>query len=167
MHIEGLDENDNKILNLIKDNAKLSYSEIAKQLGISRVAVGNRIEAMEKKGIIRGYQTLICAQNATDSIIEFILDIEVNPQYFAEVMNDLGKEPFIRKIIILTGPCKVQASGFAPNQKELSKYVETLYYRMRGILSVKWYSVLATEKDIDGGVEYERREIPKDEGDSR
>ena len=46
-------------MDAIKDNARLSYSDIGAMVGLSRVAVKNRMDAMEKKGIIRGYQTVI------------------------------------------------------------------------------------------------------------
>ena len=46
MHIEGLDELDNKILETIKDNARLSYSEIGERVGVSRVCVKNRMAAL-------------------------------------------------------------------------------------------------------------------------
>ena len=59
MNVEGLDVLDNKILEVIKDNARLNYSDIGTMVGLSRVAVKNRMDAMEKKGIIRGYQTVI------------------------------------------------------------------------------------------------------------
>lgn len=36
MHMEGLDQIDNKILEVIKENARLSYSEIGEQVGISK-----------------------------------------------------------------------------------------------------------------------------------
>lgn len=50
MNIQGLDVLDNKILDVIKDNARATFSEIGKSVGLSRVAVKNRIEAMERKG---------------------------------------------------------------------------------------------------------------------
>ena len=59
MNVESLDVLDNKILEVIKDNARLNYSDIGTMVGLSRVAVKNRMDAMEKKGIIGGYQTVI------------------------------------------------------------------------------------------------------------
>lgn len=47
MHIEGLDALDNKILEVIKEDARLSYSEIGSRVGLSRVAVKNRMEVLE------------------------------------------------------------------------------------------------------------------------
>ena len=39
LHIEGLDELDNRIVEIIKDNARLTYSEIGAKAGVSRISV--------------------------------------------------------------------------------------------------------------------------------
>ena len=59
MNIEGLDKTDLQILETIKDNARMSYSEIGSAVGISRVSVRNRMEEMEKAGVIQGYKTIV------------------------------------------------------------------------------------------------------------
>ena len=59
MFLDGLDELDQKIIRLLMKNARMSYSEIGEKVGISRVAVKMRIQAMEKKGIIEEYTTII------------------------------------------------------------------------------------------------------------
>lgn len=56
MHIEGLDELDNKIIEIIKVNARLTYSQIGVKAGVFRISVKKRMEALEKKGIIQGYK---------------------------------------------------------------------------------------------------------------
>ena len=48
MFLDGLDEMDQKIVQLLIKNARMSYSDIAQQVGISRVAVKMRIQALEK-----------------------------------------------------------------------------------------------------------------------
>ena len=54
MNIEGLDKLDNAILETIKDNARMSYSDIGEKVGLSRVAVKNRMEILEKKDTEEG-----------------------------------------------------------------------------------------------------------------
>ena len=49
MSIEGLDKLDNAILDLLRENARMSYSDIGEKVGLSRVAVKNRMNAMEKR----------------------------------------------------------------------------------------------------------------------
>ena len=59
MYLDQLDRLDQKILTLLIENARYSYSEIGARIGISRVAVKARIDALEKKGIIEEYTTII------------------------------------------------------------------------------------------------------------
>ena len=49
MFLDGLDELDQKIVSLLIQNARMSYSEIGQQIGISRVAVKMRVQALEQK----------------------------------------------------------------------------------------------------------------------
>lgn len=58
MYLNGLDELDQKIVQLLIKNARLSYSDIGKEVGISRVAVKARIQALEKKGLLKNIQQL-------------------------------------------------------------------------------------------------------------
>lgn len=53
MYIEGLDELDNKILTVIKKDARLSYSDIGKSVGLSRVSVKNRMDILEEREILK------------------------------------------------------------------------------------------------------------------
>ena len=52
MFLEGLDQLDQKIILLLIQNARMSYSQIGQQTGISRVAVKARIRSLEQRGII-------------------------------------------------------------------------------------------------------------------
>ena len=57
--MEMVDELDIKILNILQKNARLSYREIAKELGVSVGTVYNRVKRLEKSGVIKGYTPLI------------------------------------------------------------------------------------------------------------
>ena len=47
MFLEGLDALDQRIVQMLIQNARSSYSEIGQAVGISRVAVKARIQALE------------------------------------------------------------------------------------------------------------------------
>ncbi|WP_048147740.1 TRASH domain-containing protein [Palaeococcus ferrophilus] len=50
-----LDELDLKLIYLLMDNSRLSISELAERLGVSRPTVRARLEKLEKEGMIQGY----------------------------------------------------------------------------------------------------------------
>ena len=49
-----IDETTKIILRLLKDNGRMSFTELGEQLGLSRVAVKKRVEKLEEQGVIRG-----------------------------------------------------------------------------------------------------------------
>ena len=68
MYLNGLDELDQKIIQLLVKNARMSYSDIGEKIGISRVAVKARIQALENKGIIEEYTTIINPQKINGAV---------------------------------------------------------------------------------------------------
>lgn len=158
------DSTDRQIMDILKENARLSYSDIGKQVGLSRVAVKNRMDALENAGIIKGYQAIIDEKGNNASAVEFVLDINVKSDSYANVADCLAKEPYIRKLCVMSGRCRLSAYGFAPNMNELSRFVDSLYQRIKGIDALNFQVVMSTLKDVDGGVEYERRILQENKG---
>jgi len=55
----SLDEADQKILNLLQQDAGLTHQEIADQTGVSATSVWRRIKNLEEVGVIRGRVALL------------------------------------------------------------------------------------------------------------
>ena len=155
MHIEGIDEIDNKILDIIKDNARLTYSEIGDLAGISRVSVKTRMNVMQEKGIIKGFQTLIDPTKVPEGT-KFFLDIECFPDTYEDLVEYLASNKMIRQIYGVSGECRIHAIGFAPNTRNLEYFANTIYRRQSGVCHLAFHTVLSTLMDVDGGVEYVR-----------
>lgn len=153
MHLEGLDELDNQILTVIREDARLTYQEIGDRVGVSRVSVKKRMEAMQAKGIIRGYQTIIDPIRIPEGI-QFFLDIEAVPDKYQEVVQELAGNRMIRKIYSVSGECRIHAIGLAANAGILNRYA-TYLYNIKGVRRIGCHTVLSTLMDLDGGVEYE------------
>ena len=52
MRSSTFDQIDQQILDLLIENSRISLIDISEQVGLSRVAVKNRIDALEKSGVI-------------------------------------------------------------------------------------------------------------------
>lgn len=50
-----MDELDKRILEMLKVNARESFANIGKEVGLSAPAIGKRVRQMEEEGIIEGY----------------------------------------------------------------------------------------------------------------
>lgn len=59
MALEDLDELDRRIIEMMCSSSQGSYRQLAKQLGVHPTTLIQRVKALEKKGIIRGYRAKI------------------------------------------------------------------------------------------------------------
>lgn len=73
----SLDAIDEKIVELLQDNARIAIKEIAAQVFLSSPAVTARMERLETCGIIKGYHAAVDSVNLGYKIKAFInLDLE-------------------------------------------------------------------------------------------
>lgn len=125
------------------------------QVGLSRVAVKNRMDILEKKGIIRGYQTVVNSNHMTDGVY-FILDVEADIASVQYILDVLCGDPYIRQVYSTTGSCRFHCHGYAPNNKTLETHVRYIHNRAKGIKKMDCNVITNTYMDVDGGVEYVR-----------
>ena len=102
MYLDGLDELDQKIIRLLIENARISYSDIGEEAGISSVAVKARIQALEKRGVIEEYTTIINPQKISGAVSCYF-EIEIKPEYLAQVTDILYKNDTVTQIYRVTG----------------------------------------------------------------
>lgn len=154
MNIEGLDRIDNEIVSLLREDARMSFSDIGKKTGISRVAVKNRVDRLEKNGIIRGYHALI-DQTAVPDGINFTLDIEVLPEYYSELLERLAAMDIVHQIYGTSGRDHIHARGTALNSDTLGSNARHLHRSAKGIRQMNWQILMTVYKDTERGIDYE------------
>ena len=146
MHINGIDEIDNEIINLLLRDARMSYSDIGVQVGLSRTAVKNRIAVLEKKGIIGGYRAIINPQESPE-MMTFIVNIETNPEHFDNAKQVFADAPETVTLIQTTGRnSHLTAICVSKDVKTMRDFVNHIYRTVNGILSINANSVLDVVK---------------------
>ena len=149
MYLNGLDELDQKIVQLLIKNARLSYSDIGKEVGISRVAVKARIQALEKKGVIEEYTTIINPQKINGAVSCYF-EIETKPDSFKEVTDILNKSSIVTQIYRVTGRDKLHVHAVASSNEEMERFLHDVIDTLPGVLSCSCNTILSRVKDIKG-----------------
>lgn len=149
MFLSGLNELDQKILTLLIKNARLTYSEIGEQIGISRVAVRARVSAMEEQGIIEEYTTIINPQKINGAISCYF-EIELAPGQLQEVTRILNDDDRVTQIYRVTGNNKLHVHAVAASHEEMEALMHDRMDCLPGVLSMTCNTILSRIKDIKG-----------------
>lgn len=149
MFLGGLDELDQKIVRLLIENARMSYSDISQQVGISRVAVTKRIQILEKKGVIEEYTTIINPQKISGAVSCYF-EIETNPETFAQVTDILNQNETITQIYRVTGKNKLHVHAVAASGEEMERLMQEVIDPLPGVICSSCNIILSRIKDIKG-----------------
>jgi Lrp/AsnC family transcriptional regulator for asnA, asnC and gidA len=109
----NLDEIDHQILDILIDNSRIPFTDIAKRLLISAGTVHVRVKKMEESGIIKGSSLNLDYVKLGYSFIAYVGIFLEKTNTTDEVLKELNKIPFITIAHITTGKfnvfCKVRA----------------------------------------------------------
>lgn len=149
MFLEGLDELDQKIVELLIENARMSYSEIGQRVGISRVAVKARIQALEQRGIIEEYTTIINPQKVNGAVSCYF-EIELQPETFPRAVELLKENETITQIYRVTGKNRLHVHAVAASGEEMEELIRQVIDPLPGMISCSCNTILSRIKDIKG-----------------
>lgn len=149
MFLDGLDELDKKIINLLIQNARISYSELGEKTGISRVAASMRVQALEEKGIIEEYTAVINPQRISGAVSCYF-EIEVSPDTLSKVTEMLSSNDTITQIYRITGKNRLHVHAVAASSEEMETLISDVIDRLPGIISCECNTILSRIKDIKG-----------------
>mgnify|MGYP001724729295 FL=1 len=149
MYLDRLDSLDQKIVRLLIENARSSYSDIGDKIGISRVAVKARIQALEQKGIIEEYTTVINPQKISGTVSCYF-EIETKPDHLSQVTDILHNNDTVTQIYRVTGRDKLHVHAVASSSDEMEHFLHTVIDTLPGVISCSCNTILSRIKDIKG-----------------
>ena len=122
-----LDHIDAKILNLLRENARMPLKEIAEHVFLSSPAVSARIERLEKEGYITGYQVKLNPALLGYPIKAFI-NLEVEPVQKKEFYPYIEKVHNVVECNCVTGDYSMLIEGLFVSTIELDQFIGELQH---------------------------------------
>ena len=137
LNLPGLkiDEMDKKIISLLHEDARISYTDLAKKVEISRVAVQARINHLVENGVIERFTAVINPAKVGIHVSAFF-NVEVEPKYLESVARQLEEEPSVTSLYHMTGPSKLHMHGIFTDNQEMERFLNEKLYAVTGVVSV-------------------------------
>ena len=149
MFLSGLDDIDRRLVELLIHNARMSYSDLGQAVGLSRVAVKARVRALEERGVIEEYTTIVNPQKISGAVSCYF-ELEVEPAQFSAVVDTLRASDTVTDVYLMTGASKLHVHAVAAGQGELEDFLDRVIHRLPGVASLSCNIILSRIKDIKG-----------------
>ncbi|MEM3579563.1 MAG: Lrp/AsnC family transcriptional regulator, partial [Candidatus Bathyarchaeia archaeon] len=134
----ALDSTDIKILELLQEDARQTYTDIGKRLGIAHSTVYDRIKRMEQYGIIKKYTTLVDAERVGAKTVTALMTIYTDPKESEKVAEKLCSIPQVLEVYTsLSEELQIIAKVVAENQEGLHEFIATTVAPLPGVLRIR------------------------------
>ena len=130
-----LDDIDRKIITILHQNGRASYTDLAKEVGLSRVAVQTRVNALMDNGTIERFACIVNPEKLGITVSAFF-KVEVEPKHLMKVADALAEEPEVTSLYHMTGPSKLHMHGLFKGNREMELFLQNKLYILPGIQSV-------------------------------
>lgn len=120
-----LTSKDRQLLTMLGENARVSTSSLARQLGLSRTTVQAKIERLERDGIIAGYGVRLSEEFESGLIKAHVL-ITLEARALGQVTQELRGIDQVRALHSVSGSFDLIAIVAAASVSELDEIVDRI-----------------------------------------
>ncbi|MFW9897741.1 MAG: Lrp/AsnC family transcriptional regulator [Candidatus Thorarchaeota archaeon] len=126
--MKNLDDKDKKIIEMLLEDARRPYREIADEVGLSESTVRKRVVRLQEGGIIEKFTIKICREEER-CIYAFITLIPKNESQIKELLRETIILPQCEEVYKLDGRCGVLLKVNVPDTNELDALIESFRAR--------------------------------------
>ncbi|NPV72041.1 MAG: Lrp/AsnC family transcriptional regulator [Firmicutes bacterium] len=145
-----MDALDSRILKLLRENARMSYSEIGRRINLTIPSVAARVRKMEERGLIRGYTVNIDPGKASMGLLAITLVTLESPRFIPQFTSTVMSAPEVLECHHTTGDSDYMLKVAVADVAALERFLSELLKDIEGVRTTRTMVVLSTVKDTFG-----------------
>ncbi len=126
------DQKDLKIIGILKENSRKSFTEIAEELGVSESTIRKRVKALEDEGIIKRYSIIIDPSKIGYGTVALV-GLDVEPSRFLDAAEKMTEFEEVKCVYTSTGDHMIMTEIWVKDGKELTKLISEKIGKIEGV----------------------------------
>lgn len=126
------DETDMGILEILRENARTHFMDIAKRLRISESTIRKRVKELEKKGVIKKYSAIVDPSKLGYGSVAMV-GIDVRPEKFLDVAKKLTEYENVKFVATSSGDHMIMTEIWMGNSSDLREFISAKIERIDGV----------------------------------
>lgn len=139
---EPLDDIDRRIVAELSRDGRLSVRTLAERVHVSRTAAHNRLQALQRRGVISGFGAQI-DRKAIGLEISALVVVRIGEVPWEQIAAKLATLPFVEKVQAVSGDIDLILTVSAPDHEQLSQAILRDIHDLPGVVSTRSHLILA------------------------
>jgi len=140
-----LDEVDKAILRKLQRDARISFRDIAKEVGTSEATVFVRVKKLQKNGVIKAFRAIINPEGVGKNVTAFAL-VKADPRSYPKVLTELQGFDEVCEVYDVTGAYYSIIKMRTSTSEQLAQVLDRIG-QIGGITGTETVIVLRTIKE--------------------
>ena len=139
-----------QLVDLLRQNARLTNAQLATMLGISEEEVAKEIRALEEKGTIIGYSAIINEEEFDKNCVTAFIELKVSPQVdcgYDDIAEIIAHHKEVDSVQLMSGSFDLAVTIRGTNLREIALFVSDRLATLDGVLSTTTHFILQRYKE--------------------
>jgi len=137
------------ILDLLKEDARLTAATIATMLGATEEDVSSAIAEMEQDHVIVKYATVVNWSKVDDEKVTALIEVNCTPERgrgFENIAERIYLYPEVKSVYLMSGAFDLLVEIEGKNLKEVASFVSNKLSTIESVISTKTFFILKKYK---------------------
>jgi Lrp/AsnC family transcriptional regulator for asnA, asnC and gidA len=144
--MSAIDKMDLKILKMLEEDGRRSFTDIAEKLKVSESTVRKRVMALQRKGILKKFTIKVDPAKIGIKTVAFV-GIDVDPTRLLQVAQELCNFKEVKWVATSTGDHMLMTEIWTSDGRELTKLISEKIGIIEGVKKVCPAIILEKLKD--------------------
>ena len=138
-----------RILDLLQANSRLSAAQIAVMLGEDEATVAGTVQALETENVILGYTSVINWDKTDRDSITALIEVRVTPQHghgFDAIARQIYRYPEVKSCFLMSGGYDLMLIVEGTSLKNVAMFVSERIAPIEAVLSTQTHFILKAYK---------------------
>ena len=139
-----------QLIKLLKNNARITNSELAVLLDKTEEQVAADIAKLEADGVIKGYSSIVDESAYDPNSVFALIELKVTPQSqsgFDEIANQIASYEQVESVRLMSGAYDIIVAVNGANIRDISQFVSQRLATIDAVQSTATHFVLKVYKD--------------------
>lgn len=138
------------LLRLLQQDATTPREDLARQLNLTRDEVDRRIAALEREGVIRGYQAIVDKERLDKNTVTAMIEVRITPERgggFDRIADRIAKFDQVVSCYLMSGGYDLMVVVQGGSLREVATFVSEKLSTLEPVISTATHFRLKTYKE--------------------